>query len=132
VKSNMPQFSKRKTDKRIFTEEIMKEAIVKVLEDGTIRFVAKQMDLKFQTLARYQQVTADVSVLSPFQTFYKPDFLSNEVTNRSNPELYNISEQSNLASSSNQQSSTPSTSNIISPSTPGTPARKTNLTPSSR
>ncbi|KAF2889181.1 hypothetical protein ILUMI_16992 [Ignelater luminosus] len=64
--------------------------------------------------------------------YCEPDFLSNEVTNRSNPELYNISEQSNLASSSNQQSSTPSTSNIISPSTPGTPARKTNLTPSSR
>ncbi|KAF2879570.1 hypothetical protein ILUMI_26595 [Ignelater luminosus] len=42
--------------------------------------------------------------------FTETDFLSSEATNRPNPELCNILKQSNLASSSNQQCSTPSIS----------------------
>lgn len=49
----MPQFPKRKSDKGSFTEQTMKDAVAKVLEGRTIRSVAKQMNLKFQTLARY-------------------------------------------------------------------------------
>ncbi|KAF2886145.1 hypothetical protein ILUMI_20028 [Ignelater luminosus] len=51
------------------------------------------------------------------------DLLSSKATKRPNPKLCNILDQFDLASSSNQQSSTPSTLNIISP-TRGTPAKK--------
>ncbi|KAF2882112.1 hypothetical protein ILUMI_24034, partial [Ignelater luminosus] len=60
------------------------------------------------------------------------DRIKEQSKQTSGPELCNISEQSDLASSSNQQPSTSSTSNLISPSTPGTPARKTNLMTSSQ
>lgn len=62
----MPRNPPRKTTNGTFSEETMRRAVEAVLTGRSIRSVAKEEGLSFQTLARYDCEITTETVLLPF------------------------------------------------------------------